>query len=64
VIGENYLKIAATEEYVSSFNITWSGNSNDYANGITLDEEGNTYITGNTNNFGAGGSDAFLAKYT
>ena len=63
VLGENYLKIAVTADYTLDLNTTWGGSNDDFANGITVDGAGNIYITGHTFSFGAGGSDAFLAKY-
>jgi len=45
------------------WNVTWGGTGNDYSNGVAVDSDGNIIIAGNTNSFGAGGSDAFVAKY-
>jgi len=47
----------------SLLNITWGGGSSDVGYGIALDDDGNIYITGYTGSFGAGGADAFIAKY-
>ncbi len=41
----------------------WSGPENDYPRDIELDDSGNVYITGKTDSFGAGGEDAFIAKF-
>ena len=63
VLRENYLKIAATANYILDFDTTWGGSNHDSGNGITVDGAGNIYITGHTSSFGAGNSDAFIAKY-
>jgi uncharacterized delta-60 repeat protein len=63
VLRENYLKIAATANYILDFNTTWGGSNYDYANGIAVDGAGNIYITGRTSSFGAGQDDAFITKY-
>ncbi len=44
-------------------NITWGGSHLDYCYDIVLDVSENIYITGGTRSFGAGGEDAFIAKY-
>ena len=47
----------------SLLNITWGGSNSEGGNDIVLDNSGNIYITGGTENFGAGDRDAFIAKY-
>jgi len=42
---------------------TWGGSSHEYPYGFASDASGNTFITGRTNSYGAGYSDAFLLKY-
>lgn len=41
----------------------WGGNSDDRANAIVKDSNGNTFIMGETGSFGAGNADVFLLKY-
>jgi len=43
---------------------TWGGNGNDLGNALALDRNGNAYIAGWTNSFGAGSSDIILLKYS
>jgi hypothetical protein len=46
------------------WNRTWGGPELDFGSGIITDANLNIYICGSTYSFGAGGCDAFLAKYS
>src|SRR6266567_1856563 len=46
------------------FQQTWGGPNSEIANGIAIGTDGNIYLAGQTNSFGAGGFDAFLLKFT
>src|SRR5207249_4318643 len=46
------------------FQQTWGGPKNEIANGVAIGTDGNIYLSGQTNSFGAGGFDAFLLKFT
>src|SRR5207245_9578002 len=46
------------------FQQTWGGPNSEIANGIAIGTDGNIYLAGQTNSFGAGGLDAFLIKFT
>src|SRR5207245_1933188 len=46
------------------FQQTWGGPNSEIANGIAIGTDGNLYLAGQTNSFGAGGFDAFLLKFT
>ncbi|MBA7526869.1 hypothetical protein ES705_19040 [subsurface metagenome] len=63
--SEQFLGVrsAAKSVYRSDLIITWGGSNSDSGNGIVLDDSGNIYITGETESFGAGSDDAFIAKY-
>ncbi|MFX1321874.1 MAG: SBBP repeat-containing protein, partial [Promethearchaeota archaeon] len=64
VMGDENAFIAKYDSAGTSLlNITWVGSNGDSGNGIALDGAGNIYITGCTNMYGAGGPDAFIAKY-
>jgi len=43
---------------------TWGGPNEDEADEIAIAPDGSTYVAGTTFSFGAGGSDAFLLKYS
>jgi hypothetical protein len=42
---------------------TWNASDDDFATGVALDEDGNIYVTGQTQSFGAGYYDGFLLKF-
>jgi len=42
---------------------TWGGSSSEEAEDVTVDEEGNIYVLGYTESFGAGSSDVLVLKY-
>src|SRR6059058_832102 len=46
------------------FQQTWGGPNSEIANGVAIGTDGNIYLSGQTNSFGAGGFDAFLLKFT
>jgi uncharacterized delta-60 repeat protein len=48
----------------SNLENAWGGTENDIAHDVAVDSSGNIYITGETESYGAGNYDAFLAKYT
>jgi hypothetical protein len=45
-------------------NTTWGGSNNDGASCLIADSSNNTYISGYTASFGAGGGDLLILKYT
>ena len=45
------------------WNTTWGSSSLEHGNGIAVESSGNSFITGYTESYGAGGSDVFLLKY-
>jgi hypothetical protein len=56
-----YSKLNSTG--VEQWSFTWGSTIADTANAMTIDASGNLYIAGETANYGAGGDDAFLAKF-
>ncbi len=53
-----------TSDGTLSWNKTWGGYSADSANRVIITADGGYVIAGQTYSFGAGGYDAFLAKFT
>jgi len=47
----------------TSFAIAWGGASNDYTGSIAQTQDDNYIVVGSTSSFGAGFSDAYIAKY-
>ena len=43
---------------------TWGGTASDKSTGLVLSSDGTYVVSGSTSSFGAGGSDAFLLKYS
>ena len=43
---------------------TWGGSDGDWGYGVAVDESGDIYVTGRTENFGAGNDDLVLLKYS
>jgi len=43
---------------------TWGGDRRDEANAVSIDEDGNVYVSGFTDSFGLGHSDVLLLKYS
>ncbi len=43
---------------------TWGGGSSEEAEGVAVDEEGNIYVLGYTESFGAGTQDSLVLKYS
>jgi uncharacterized delta-60 repeat protein len=56
---EIYTSVSESFDY----NETWGGGGIDNGYGVTIDSNEYIYITGETDSYGAGGYDAFLAKY-
>ncbi len=42
---------------------TWGGSGEDFARDVAVDADGNVYVAGHTESFGAGNGDALLCKY-
>ncbi len=57
------ISITAMNDYKLDFDITWGGENHDSGSDITLDDSGNIYITGRTNDFGAVMDDAYVARF-
>ncbi|TXT65282.1 MAG: hypothetical protein BAJALOKI1v1_450012 [Promethearchaeota archaeon] len=61
--NEDVLVIKYNSLKEQQWNITWGGSEDDFARGITIDVAGNLYLTGDTQSFGEGNEDTFLAKF-
>ncbi|MFA5794913.1 MAG: fibronectin type III domain-containing protein [Candidatus Brocadiia bacterium] len=61
--NSNYTNEACATTTVNPYAKTWGGAGTDTAYGSTTDANGNVYLTGVTDSFGAGGQDVFLTKY-
>ncbi|MDD1776728.1 MAG: SBBP repeat-containing protein [Candidatus Helarchaeota archaeon] len=48
------LNTAVSEALIKTWNISWGGNYDDYANAMALDSAGNIYVVGTTNSYGTG----------
>src|SRR5271157_5219401 len=49
--------------FAQNWNQTWGGTGDDEGRGVAVDGSGNAFLVGHTSSYGAGGYDAFLAKY-
>ena len=49
---------------VQEWNFTWGGSGIEYGSAVAVDSTDNVVVTGSTRSFGAGGYDAFVAKYS
>ena len=56
------VKFNATGSYL--WNVTWGGSSVEYIYDVIVNSKNEVLCTGNTNSYGAGGSDAFLLRLT
>jgi uncharacterized delta-60 repeat protein len=55
--------LSAGNSFLYEWNRTWGGGDRDIGNGVAVDSSDKVYVTGNTENFGAGYSDIALVKY-
>lgn len=62
--GNDAVLLKYTSDGTLSWNKTWGGAVNDYGYSLVQTSDGGYMITGETSNFGAGGTDMFIAKYT
>ncbi len=60
--GDAFLVLYAPDG-AQLWNHTWGGGSDDYARSVSANGNGNVYIAGWTNSYGAGGGDAFFVKF-
>lgn len=61
--GYDAVIVKYNSKYQPQWNMTWGTNLTDNSREIAIDTRNNIYIAGTTSSYGAGGSDAFLAKF-
>ncbi|MBA7557294.1 hypothetical protein ES705_50041 [subsurface metagenome] len=58
-----YIDVVGPSNMFFAWNRTWGTTDGDYGREVAVDSEGNIYIVGFTNSYGAGGNDILLIKY-